>query len=76
MGHRSFHGASTRMAALRRWIDPYLLMLLGTVGLAALFPARGMWASISDEAVTIAVALLFFLYGARLAPAADRKSVV
>ncbi len=58
------------MAALRRWIDPYLLMLLGTVGLAALFPARGMWASISDEAVTIAVALLFFLYGARLAPAA------
>ncbi|WP_313535596.1 bile acid:sodium symporter family protein [Sphingomonas sp.] len=58
------------MAALRRWIDPYLLMLLGTVGLAALFPARGMWASIADEAVTIAVALLFFLYGARLAPSA------
>lgn len=70
MGTRSFHGASTRMAALRRWIDPYLLMLLGTVGLAALFPARGMWASIADEAVTIAVALLFFLYGARLAPSA------
>ncbi|WP_168844965.1 bile acid:sodium symporter family protein [Sphingomonas sp. S2M10] len=58
------------MAALRRWIDPYLLLLLGTVGLAALLPARGMWASIADEAVTIAVALLFFLYGARLAPAA------
>lgn len=70
MGVRSLHGASIRMAALRRWIDPYLLLLLGTVGLAALLPARGMWASIADEAVTIAVALLFFLYGARLAPAA------
>jgi solute carrier family 10 (sodium/bile acid cotransporter), member 7 len=58
------------VAALRRWIDPYLLMLLGTVGIAALVPARGIWAGVADEAVTIAVALLFFLYGARLAPAA------
>ncbi len=58
------------MAALRRWIDPYLLMLLATVGLAALFPARGAWAGVASEAVTVAVALLFFLYGARLAPSA------
>lgn len=58
------------MAALRRWIDPYLLLLIATVGIAALVPAQGGWATVADQAVTIAVALLFFLYGARLAPSA------
>ncbi|MHA6719782.1 bile acid:sodium symporter family protein [Sphingomonas sp. RS6] len=58
------------MAALRRWIDPYLLLLIATVALAAVLPARGIWAPVADQAVSIAVALLFFLYGARLAPAA------
>ncbi|MBZ9643914.1 bile acid:sodium symporter, partial [Streptomyces sp. PSKA30] len=44
-----------------RWlpIDPYILLLLGTVGLAALLPAR-------DTASGASTALLFFLYGARL----------
>ncbi|MFB6806327.1 bile acid:sodium symporter family protein [Streptomyces sp. NPDC056387] len=47
-------------------LDPYVLALLGTVGLAALLPARGPAASVAEGASTGAVALLFFLYGARL----------
>ncbi|CAM5297264.1 bile acid:sodium symporter family protein [Streptomyces avidinii] len=47
-------------------LDPYILALLATVGLAALFPARGPAATLADVASTAAVALLFFLYGARL----------
>ncbi|MGW7331821.1 bile acid:sodium symporter family protein [Streptomyces sp. NPDC054840] len=47
-------------------LDPYILALLTTVGLAALLPARGPAAAAADIASTAAVALLFFLYGARL----------
>ncbi|MEV8019978.1 bile acid:sodium symporter family protein [Streptomyces sp. NPDC086554] len=47
-------------------IDPYILALLGTVGVAALIPARGTGADIASGASTAAVSLLFFLYGARL----------
>ncbi|SHL80700.1 bile acid:sodium symporter family protein [Streptomyces yunnanensis] len=47
-------------------VDGYILTLLGTVGLAALVPARGAAATVADGASTGAVALLFFLYGARL----------
>ncbi|MEU6534714.1 bile acid:sodium symporter family protein [Streptomyces sp. NPDC047000] len=53
---------------LPKWlpIDPYILLLLGTVGLAALIPARGTGADVASGASTAAIALLFFLYGARL----------
>ncbi|MFF4297409.1 bile acid:sodium symporter family protein [Streptomyces vinaceus] len=47
-------------------LDPWILTLLGTVGVAALLPARGAAASVAEGASTGAVALLFFLYGARL----------
>jgi len=47
-------------------IDPYVLLLLGTVGLAALLPARGGAADVASGASTAAIAFLFFLYGARL----------
>ncbi|MFJ4790265.1 bile acid:sodium symporter family protein [Streptomyces sp. NPDC088794] len=47
-------------------IDPYILVLLGTVGLAALLPARGTGADVASGASTAAIAFLFFLYGARL----------
>ena len=47
-------------------IDPYLLLLIVTVALAALLPARGAGQGVADVAVVCAVALLFFLYGARL----------
>lgn len=47
-------------------IDPYILLLLATVGVAALLPARGTVADVASGASTAAIALLFFLYGARL----------
>ncbi|KUF14524.1 bile acid:sodium symporter family protein [Streptomyces silvensis] len=47
-------------------IDPYIAALLGTAGLAALLPARDTAADVASGASTAAVALLFFLYGARL----------
>ncbi|MFG3546168.1 bile acid:sodium symporter family protein [Streptomyces sp. NPDC047725] len=51
-----------------RWmpVDPYILLLIGTVGLAALLPARGTGADVASGASTLAIAFLFFLYGARL----------
>ncbi|MFE1529531.1 bile acid:sodium symporter family protein [Streptomyces rochei] len=49
-------------------VDPYILLLLGTVGLAALLPARGAGADVASGASTAAIAFLFFLYGARLSP--------
>ncbi|MBB4837315.1 sodium/bile acid cotransporter 7 [Sphingomonas kyeonggiensis] len=51
-------------------IDPYLLLLIGTVILALLLPARGAAQGIAEMAVTLAVGLLFFLYGARLSASA------
>ncbi|MEU4107721.1 bile acid:sodium symporter family protein [Streptomyces sp. NPDC027717] len=47
-------------------IDPYIALLLGTVGLAALLPARGVAADVASGASMAAIAFLFFLYGARL----------
>ncbi|MFI7007741.1 bile acid:sodium symporter family protein [Streptomyces sp. NPDC050145] len=47
-------------------IDPYILALIATVGVAALLPARGGAADVASGASTAAVAFLFFLYGARL----------
>ncbi|MFI6421616.1 bile acid:sodium symporter family protein [Streptomyces sp. NPDC050842] len=47
-------------------VDAYILALLGTVALAALLPASGTAATVAEAASTGAVALLFFLYGARL----------
>ena len=59
-----------RIVVARLPIDPYLLTLLGTVALAAMLPARGEGRSVADASVTFAVAVLFFLYGARLSPSA------
>ena len=51
-------------------IDAYIALLLATVGVATLLPARGVGAVIVGHGATLAIALLFFLYGARLAPQA------
>ncbi|MGW4276472.1 bile acid:sodium symporter family protein [Streptomyces seoulensis] len=47
-------------------VDPYIVLLIATVGLAALLPARGPAADVASGASTAAIAFLFFLYGARL----------
>ncbi|MFJ2415786.1 bile acid:sodium symporter family protein [Streptomyces brevispora] len=62
---------SRRTLQLPSWlpIDLYILALIGTVVLAALLPASGPAADVAGGASTGAVALLFFLYGARLSTA-------
>ena len=47
-------------------VDTYVLLLLLTVAIAAILPARGVGADAMGYVVYLAVALLFFLYGARL----------
>ena len=51
-------------------VDGFLMALVATVILAAVLPARGVAAPLVGHAVTAAVALLFFLYGIKLSPAA------
>lgn len=46
--------------------EPFILMLLGTVVLASLLPARGGWATAVGYAADIGIVLLFFLHGAKL----------
>src|SRR3954451_24878613 len=52
------------MSRLR--VDPYVVALLLTVAVASLLPASGAVATGFGHATTIAIGLLFFLYGARL----------
>jgi sodium/bile acid cotransporter 7 len=47
-------------------IDTFLVLIVLTVGVAALLPARGVAATGVGHATTVAIGLLFFLYGARL----------
>lgn len=54
------------MRALRSLADPYLLALAATVVLASVLPVRGDAAAIARIVTDAGIALLFFLYGARL----------
>lgn len=60
------------MAALKNFTlrrpDPLITLILIAVVLAILAPARGAFAEGFDIATKIGIALLFFLYGARLSP--------
>ena len=47
-------------------LDTYLLMLIGTVVLATVLPVSGIGAVIVSQIAFYAVALLFFMYGAKL----------
>ena len=49
-------------------IDTFLLAMAATVALAGLFPARGAFAGVMSVAAKVVIALLFWLYGARLSP--------
>jgi predicted Na+-dependent transporter len=55
-----------RLSALP--IDTFLLAMAATVALAALLPARGAAAEVLSAAAKAVIALLFWLYGARLSP--------
>lgn len=49
-------------------VDRFLLAIIAAAVLASVFPATGVWVDVLDVATTVAIALLFFLYGARLSP--------
>jgi len=51
-------------------LDPYIAAILGMVGLATLLPAHGMGAVAAGHASQAAIAILFFLHGAKLEPKA------
>jgi sodium/bile acid cotransporter 7 len=55
---------------LRRFLDPYILLMFAVVAVAALLPARGQGATIAGAAADAGIVFLFFLYGARLSPQA------
>lgn len=57
-------------------IDGYTLALIATVIVAALLPARGAGAEAMGYVTYLAVALLFFLYGARIAPKAILEGIM
>jgi sodium/bile acid cotransporter 7 len=58
------------LAPVRSRIDPFLAAILATVAIAFLMPARGEAASTVGWLTDIAIALLFFMHGARLSPQA------
>ena len=58
------------MNRLRHALDPFLLLLLATVALASILPARGDGARIVGMVADAGIVLLFFLHGAKLSRAA------
>ncbi|MGE4323783.1 MAG: bile acid:sodium symporter family protein [Sphingobium sp.] len=54
------------MRRIKAFFDPFLLVLLVTMLLATILPARGDSARIAQGVTTAAVMLLFFLHGAKL----------
>ena len=51
-------------------VDPYIAAIAGMVCLATALPAHDSGAVVAGYATNIAIALLFFLHGARLSPQA------
>ena len=49
-------------------VDRFLLAIITAAALASIFPATGGWVTVLQWATTIAIGLLFFLYGVRLSP--------
>ena len=55
---------------LRTFFDNFTIMLFVVMALASFWPVQGQAAVIFDHVTNIAIALLFFLHGAKLSPAA------
>lgn len=60
----------------RLGVDTYMLMLIATVALGLLLPVEGIAAALLGQVTFWAVALLFFLYGAKLNAAAIRDGLL
>ncbi|HEX4359984.1 MAG TPA: bile acid:sodium symporter family protein [Pseudonocardia sp.] len=61
---------SGRLAGLRTRlrVDTFMVLILLTVGIAALLPASGSVSVGFSHLTTVAIGVLFFLYGVRLSP--------
>lgn len=58
------------MRALSRiGLDPFMLTIMAAAVVGTVLPVTGAGADIMEWATTVVIALLFFLYGARLSPA-------
>lgn len=51
-------------------LDPYIVAIMAMVAVAAVVPARGVGKEVLDVVVHVAIAVLFFIYGAKISPAA------
>lgn len=49
-------------------IDGFILAIFGAVIVASVLPATGVWETVTTWAMRLCIALLFFLYGTRIAP--------
>lgn len=58
------------MNRLRMLLDPFILMLMGTVLLASVLPARGGFVPLVGAVSTAGIVALFFFHGAKLSRAA------
>ncbi len=56
---------------LFRILDPFTLTLITVVLLASFFPARGDFVPFFENLTTAAIALLFFMHGAKLSREGD-----
>lgn len=68
---RSQHGYMARVASPVK-VDPFLLWLVATVAAASVLPATGRGAAVFGVLADAAIALLFFLHGAKL----SREAIV
>jgi sodium/bile acid cotransporter 7 len=64
--------SSSKLRRLTAYVDGYSMLLIGTVLLASLLPCRGRTADILAIVTQAAIALLFFLHGAKL----SREAIV
>lgn len=64
-----------RGPSITSFIDPFLLWLISVVALASLFPVSGAAAEAFDLLADLAIALLFFLHGAKLSRAAIMQGI-
>ncbi|GIG24599.1 bile acid:sodium symporter family protein [Cellulomonas denverensis] len=53
-------------SAVKKWVDPLVMMIIAVFLLGLFAPATGALATGVDRVSTVAVILLFFLYGARM----------
>lgn len=54
------------MTSRLKKIDPLILLIISAVIVAIIFPARGHFPEVFDSLTNVVIALLFYLYGARL----------